>query len=142
MQFGFFSRRPAMQVYKPLRNSSNSLTYPLVKTAIPGPNSKKLIAELSHVQDERAVAFHADYSKSKGNYIVDADGNSLLDLFCQIASIAVGYNNPRLRDMARSEQFVTMAINRPALGVMPPTDWYDLLEQSVGKVRPKGITYQ
>jgi 4-aminobutyrate aminotransferase/(S)-3-amino-2-methylpropionate transaminase len=32
-----------------------------------------------------------------------------------------------------------MAINRPALGVMPPLDWTKLIEQSVGHVKPKGL---
>jgi 4-aminobutyrate aminotransferase/(S)-3-amino-2-methylpropionate transaminase len=58
----------------------------MVRTAIPGPKSLQLIAELSAVQDSRSITFHADYTKSSGNMIVDADGNKLLDLFCQIGT--------------------------------------------------------
>jgi hypothetical protein len=38
----------------------------------------------------RTGHFFADYGKSLGNYVVDADGNVLLDVFSQIASLAVG----------------------------------------------------
>ena len=43
------------------------------------------------------MAFFTDYAKSNGNYIVDADGNTLLDVYMQIASIPLGYNHPALK---------------------------------------------
>lgn len=36
------------------------------------------------------VFFFADYEKSHGNYIVDADGNALLDVFQQFGSLPLG----------------------------------------------------
>lgn len=42
------------------------------------------------LQNTDAVAFFADYDKSCGNYIVDADSNVMLDMFTQMASIPVG----------------------------------------------------
>lgn len=53
---------------------------PVVKTAIPGPNSQALITELDTVFDTRSLNMLADYTKSFGNYIVDPDGNTLLDV--------------------------------------------------------------
>jgi 4-aminobutyrate aminotransferase-like enzyme len=43
-----------------------------------------------------------DYEKSKGNYLVDADGNTLLDVFAQISSIALGYNVPAMLELGKT----------------------------------------
>ena len=67
-----------------------------ISTPIPGPKSAALLKDWGKLQDPRHGFFSADYTKSVGNYIADADGNLLLDTFNQIASIAVGYNNPAL----------------------------------------------
>lgn len=52
-----------------------------MKTAIPGPQSKKAIEELDRVFDTRSLNMLADYRKSFGNYIADPDGNVLLDVY-------------------------------------------------------------
>ena len=43
------------------------------------------------------MAFFADYENSVGNYIADADGNKLLDIYMQIASLPIGYNHPDIQ---------------------------------------------
>ncbi|KAJ2718508.1 hypothetical protein GGI07_005729 [Coemansia sp. Benny D115] len=112
----------------------------VVTTDIPGPASKAALERLSKIQDTRAAYFVGDYEKSVGNYIVDADGNQLLDLYCQIASIPVGYNNPKVLEAARSDQMATALANRPALGVFPSADWAAVLEESLMRVKPKGLS--
>jgi 4-aminobutyrate aminotransferase/(S)-3-amino-2-methylpropionate transaminase len=110
-----------------------------VKTAIPGPESTKAIERLGKVFDIRSLNMMADYSKSYGNYITDLDGNVLLDVYAQIASIPVGYNNPNLLRAATSQEMASAIINRPALGNFPQHDWADILETGILKVAPKGL---
>lgn len=59
---------------------ANEPAAPSIKTAIPGPISQKAIAELDEVFDTRAINTICDYEKSNGNYLVDLDGNVLLDV--------------------------------------------------------------
>ncbi|EIM21276.1 4-aminobutyrate transaminase [Wallemia mellicola CBS 633.66] len=111
----------------------------IVTKSFPGPVSKSISKDISEIQEDRAHQFIVDYGKSSGNYIVDADGNTLLDAFAQIASIAIGYNNPALIELAKSEEFITAAINRPALGNFPPSNWKQILEDGLLKKTPKGL---
>ncbi|GAM26467.1 hypothetical protein SAMD00019534_096420 [Acytostelium subglobosum LB1] len=112
---------------------------PIIKTVIPGPQSLELQKKLNQYQDPRATHFFADYSNSRGNYIADVDGNILLDLYCQIASIPIGYNNPELIKAAKSDKWISTIINRPSLGVLPPKDWPALIQNSFMQVAPKGL---
>ncbi|RMZ67172.1 4-aminobutyrate aminotransferase [Pyrenophora seminiperda CCB06] len=112
---------------------------PIVETAIPGPRSTREIERLSKVFDTRSLNMMADYSRSYGNYIADLDGNVLLDVYAQIASIPVGYNNPSLLLAATSPEMASAIINRPALGNFPQHDWADILETGILTVAPKGL---
>jgi 4-aminobutyrate aminotransferase/(S)-3-amino-2-methylpropionate transaminase len=53
---------------------------PTVKTEIPGPKSREIIADLDKVFDTRSLNMLTDYSKSTGNDIADPDDNVLLDV--------------------------------------------------------------
>ncbi|PVI03939.1 4-aminobutyrate aminotransferase [Periconia macrospinosa] len=112
---------------------------PIVQTEIPGPKSKTAIERLQKVFDTRSLNMMADYSRSYGNYIADLDGNVLLDVYAQIASIPVGYNNPTLQLAATSPEMASAIINRPALGNFPQHDWADILETGILSVAPKGL---
>jgi 4-aminobutyrate aminotransferase / (S)-3-amino-2-methylpropionate transaminase len=78
---------------------------PEVRTPVPGPRSQQLQQHHGRFQDPRSIMFVQDPDRSIGNYIADADGNLLLDLYNQIASIAVGYNNPRILAAAASPEW-------------------------------------
>ncbi|XP_017777077.1 PREDICTED: 4-aminobutyrate aminotransferase, mitochondrial [Nicrophorus vespilloides] len=109
---------------------------PSVKTEIPGPRSKELIKELSAIQQSNAVQFFADYEKSLGNYIVDADGNVMLDAYTQISSMPLGYNHPNLLKVFNNDKNMRTLINRPALGVFPGEDWPKKLKDVLLAVSP------
>uniref|UniRef100_A0AAY4CZY3 4-aminobutyrate aminotransferase, mitochondrial n=1 Tax=Denticeps clupeoides TaxID=299321 RepID=A0AAY4CZY3_9TELE len=63
---------------------------PSMKTEVPGPRSKELAKQLGEIQNVGAVHFFCNYEESRGNYLVDADGNRMLDLYTQISSIPIG----------------------------------------------------
>ncbi|KAJ1679757.1 hypothetical protein EV182_001389 [Spiromyces aspiralis] len=112
---------------------------PVLNTDVPGPLSIARLKDLDKLQDARAAIFAADYSKSIGNYIADADGNMLLDLYAQISSIPLGYNHPAIFKASQSPEMLTALANRPSLGVMPPASWADTLQRSFMSVAPKGL---
>ncbi|KAL1306580.1 hypothetical protein AAFC00_005264 [Neodothiora populina] len=114
-------------------------TGPVLRTAIPGPKTKEAIARLDKVFDTRSLNMMANYNDSFGNYIADLDGNVLLDVYAQIASIPVGYSNPALLAAATSPEMACAIINRPALGNFPSHDWAEILETGILKVAPKGL---
>jgi 4-aminobutyrate aminotransferase/(S)-3-amino-2-methylpropionate transaminase len=112
---------------------------PVLKGPIPGPLSTQCIEELGQVFDTKSLSLLTDYSKSVGNYIADPDGNMLLDVYAQIASIPIGYNNPALARAASSPAMVSALINRPALGNFPPHDWARTLRSTLLKSAPPGL---
>jgi len=110
-----------------------------MKTAVPGPTSDKLKGDLNKIQAMDSVSFFVDYDKSYGNYVVDADGNTMLDVFTSISSIPIGYNHPNLMKAFDDPHDFKALINRPALGVYPATDWAERLNKVLMSVAPQGL---
>lgn len=110
-----------------------------VVTAIPGPRSEALRARHGRYQDARVIHVYQDAARSRGNYMVDVDGNVLLDLYGHIACIPVGYNHPDLVAAWRDGRFDWCRGFRPALGVAPPPEWVDLVERVLMRVAPPGL---
>uniref|UniRef100_UPI00398E5A04 4-aminobutyrate aminotransferase, mitochondrial isoform X2 n=1 Tax=Pristiophorus japonicus TaxID=55135 RepID=UPI00398E5A04 len=112
---------------------------PLMKTEVPGPRSRELMKKLNEFQNVDAVNFFCDYGESLGNYLVDVDGNRMLDLYMQISSIPIGYNHPALIKLLQNPNNLSTFINRPALGCLPPENYVQKLSDSLLSIAPKGL---
>lgn len=111
-----------------------------VLTPIPGPQSQALRARHSQWQDARTLHFYQDAKRSLGNYAVDVDGNTLLDVYGHIAALPLGYNHPDLLHAWRSGRFDWCAGWRPSLGVAAPPEWVDIVA-SLMRVAPAGMAH-
>ncbi|GFN78506.1 4-aminobutyrate aminotransferase, mitochondrial [Plakobranchus ocellatus] len=113
----------------------------VITSEVPGPKSKQLSSRLSQYQNSDAVHFFVDYEQSQGNYVVDVDGNVLLDIFTQIASLPLGYNHPSLVKAVKKTENMINLINRPALGSYPSADFVERLEATLLSVAPPGLCH-
>ena len=82
-------------------------------------NYQKLISIHKHNTESRAISLITNLNKSHGNYVVDVDNNKYLDMYCNIASLPLGYNHPELLKLDVSK-LMPLIIHRSALGVNPP----------------------
>ena len=82
-----------------------------ILTDVPGPRSLALMerGRFDMQAIYRSLVF--DDAASQGTTLVDVDGNQILDLFSSFALGALGYNHPRLLELARSDRFARASIN-------------------------------
>uniref|UniRef100_A0A8C6WEJ8 4-aminobutyrate aminotransferase n=1 Tax=Neogobius melanostomus TaxID=47308 RepID=A0A8C6WEJ8_9GOBI len=113
---------------------------PCMKTAVPGPRSMERLKQLGEIQNVDAINFFCNYEESRGNYLVDVDGNRMLDVYTQISSIPIGYNHPALHKLMADPNNLSTFVNRPALGILPPGNFADKLAESLLSVAPSGMT--
>eukprot|EP00795_Rhopilema_esculentum_P009550 gene9550-17296_t len=129
-----------------VRKSSSALipedgnySKPIMSTTVPGPKSTEVLQELSSIQTTGTMHFVADFEKSQGNYLVDIDGNVMLDVYQQIASLPLGYNHPAIKQVVESPEHLSLLINRPALGVYPPLQYVGQIKNLLLEVAPRGL---
>lgn len=111
----------------------------IITDDIPGPKTRALLERASVVHNTGAINFFCDYERSRGNYLVDADGNVLLDCYQQISSMPLGYNYPGFLDLYRDESSLVSVVNRAALGNFPPVNFTKDLDTLL-TVAPRGLT--
>ncbi|CAF0779251.1 unnamed protein product [Rotaria sordida] len=112
---------------------------PKMKTEIPvrgffGPKSKQFMKKLEKTQNALSTIFVLDVEKSIGNYAVDVDGNILLDVYEQIASLPLGYNHPAIQKVFQDSKNLSQLVNRPALGVHPTPQFIKQIDQTLLRV--------
>jgi 4-aminobutyrate aminotransferase / (S)-3-amino-2-methylpropionate transaminase len=112
-----------------------------MRTACPGPESERMRAQLGATQETGAVKYFVDMEKSRGNYVVDVDGNRMLDMFSHIASLPIGYNNPHMLAVFQNPANLTWLAHRPALFNLPPAGWAERIQSTLMRVAPPGLTH-
>ncbi|XP_011679373.2 4-aminobutyrate aminotransferase, mitochondrial [Strongylocentrotus purpuratus] len=113
---------------------------PLMRTELPGPKSQELLKKMDSITRNTAtIQMFVDYKASKGNFLVDVDGNRYLDCFNQISSVPLGYNHPALLEAVTNPDLAISMINRSALGVFPPAEYPGRMEDALLSIAPKGL---
>ena len=110
----------------------NEPAKPSVTGPFPGALHSELLEGMQHqggLSDSYQERYtrYINFKQSKGNYFVDVDGNTVLDLNASAAGQVLGYNHDDLVN-ARStdlyDRFVTHKVDAASL---PPHDLADLL---------------
>lgn len=110
-----------------------------IRTEVPGPITKEMKGDLLQMQQMESVTLFADFEQSKGNFLVDVDGNTYLDAFMQIASIPLGYNHPALLSALADEKNHSALANRSANGWYPNKNHAEILRDTFMSIAPKGM---
>ena len=79
---------------------------------------------------------YIDVNKSQGHYFVDSNGKKYLDLVTNIASLPIGYNHPKLLTLFDDSINKSNAIHRYALGITPPKNYPNLVNDGLLKIKP------
>eukprot|EP00049_Salpingoeca_infusionum_P018076 m.355658 g.355658 ORF g.355658 m.355658 type:complete len:464 (+) comp17301_c0_seq1:121-1512(+) len=96
------------------------------------------LEELASISNIKSYQMCIDYSKSQGNYVTSGD-KTYLDCVTNIASLPLGYNHKALKEAVLNPEWQLAQIHRPALGILPPTTWPDLIKRTLLSVNPKGL---
>ncbi|CAM6001219.1 unnamed protein product [Sphagnum balticum] len=100
----------ALPIRRRLKSGASRRVHTCLTAQVPGPKGLAAIKDISRLQNASQVVFVGDYSRSQGNYLVDNDGNTILDAYMQIASMPLGYNHP--------EMFKALTEPRNAVGLV------------------------
>ena len=110
-----------------------------ILTDVPGPRSLALMerGRFDMQAIYRSLVF--DDAASQGTTLVDVDGNQILDLFSSFALGALGYNHPRLLELARSDRFARASINPSSTPFITTDAWFDYISALESRYAPKGM---
>jgi 4-aminobutyrate aminotransferase/(S)-3-amino-2-methylpropionate transaminase len=112
----------------------------IVTESIPGPKSREVIARGGFDMQGIYRTLVIDDAKSEGPWVVDVDGNVLLDLFANFALGALGYNHPAITAVTRSEAFARASANPTSTPFVTTPAWFDFLEAMATRFAPRGMS--
>lgn len=112
----------------------------IVTESVPGPRSKELAARGSFDMQNIYRTLVIDDVASHGPFVVDVDGNVILDLFANFALGALGYNHPAVMAVTGSPAFAHAAANPTSTPFVTTPAWFDFLEALASRYAPKGMT--
>jgi 4-aminobutyrate aminotransferase/(S)-3-amino-2-methylpropionate transaminase len=110
-----------------------------VRTEIPGPRSRELMARGAFDMQAFYRAMVFDDAASQGTSLVDVDGNVFLDLFSSFALGALGYNHPRVLAAARSDEMARALANPSSTPFLTAESWIRFTETVERRYAPKGM---
>ena len=111
----------------------------IVTDDVPGPRTRELAARGGFDMQSIYRLLVIDDVASSGPWIVDADGNVLLDLFANFALGALGYNHPAILAVTRSDAFAHAAANPTSTPFVTTPAWFDFTEALRSRYAPRGM---
>jgi 4-aminobutyrate aminotransferase/(S)-3-amino-2-methylpropionate transaminase len=113
---------------------------PDVRTELPGPRARELMALGAFDMQSIYRQVVADEPRCSGCWLVDVDGNVLLDLFANFALGALGYNHPALLAVARDPGFQSASVNPTSTPFLTMPSWFEFLEALRTRYAPRGMS--
>jgi 4-aminobutyrate aminotransferase/(S)-3-amino-2-methylpropionate transaminase len=105
---------------------------------LPGPRTRALLLRGRFDVQSIYRSVLVDDERSLGLTLVDADGNSFLDLFGSFALSALGFNHPRLLALARSDAFARAAANPTSTPFVTTRAWLESVDE-IQRRAPTGM---
>ena len=90
-------------------------------------------------QNASQIINFVDFSKSKGNYIVDADGNTMLDASANGELNPLGYNHDLHMKAISGAEFDNSIINGFAADQISSANFEELVKETLGSVAPGAV---
>jgi 4-aminobutyrate aminotransferase / (S)-3-amino-2-methylpropionate transaminase len=107
---------------------------------VPGPLARSWMDRGAFDLQSFYRAVVVDDVASQGTTLVDADGNSFLDVFGSFALQGLGFNHPRLLQVARSDAFARAAANPTSTPFVTTAEWLAFMED-LPRFAPPGASH-
>ena len=117
----------------------HDFSVPKIYSRFPGAAHAQAINEVSsshNFDDAYKLQRFVDLKKSKGNFLVDSDGNVVLDLH---TNLPLGYNHDDLINARDTDLYDRFVQGRSDASTVPPHDFADILRENMMPVAPNGL---